>query len=204
MEEFSMKKIVCMLMALLLMVGCICALASCIKEKPTTGDNTETPKTEDPKTEDNKEEEKKDEIVIPEGYTLYNDGKISFAYPKTWTKQDGSVTIIQSTNGNNISVAYEAKSDVYVNMTLETYNATLKPLYEAMGMTVSNVKIEKKETNGQQIVIISQKTTVNGMTMQQTQYIMAVGDLNYTVTVTEVVTDTELREIVFETYAPAK
>ena len=204
-----MKRIVCMLLALLLMIGCICTLASCVKEDPKTDDNTEDPKTEDPTTEDNKDEDNKEdekngEIVIPEGYTLYNDGKISFAYPKTWTKQDGSVTIIQSTNGNNISVAYEAKSDVYVNMTLETYNATLKPLYEAMGMTVSNVKIEKKETNGQQIVIISQKTTVNGMTMQQTQYIMAAGDLNYTVTVTEVVTDTELREIVFETYAPAK
>lgn len=203
-----MKKIICMLLALLLLVGCVFTFASCIEDDSKNDEKNEQENDKKQEGEDNKEEEKeedkKDEIVIPEGYVAYNDGKISFAYPKDWSKQSGSVSILQTLNGNNITVAYEEKSDMYVNMTIETYNSTLKPVYEAMGMMVSNVKIEKKETNGLQIVQISQTTSINGVTMTQTQYILPIEDLNYVVTVTEVVADAALRETVLNTLTVVK
>jgi hypothetical protein len=52
--------------------------------------------------------------------------------------------------------------------------------------------------------VISQNAVNNGVAMKQTQYIMAVGDRNYVVTVTEVVSDAKLVETVFQTLKPAK
>ena len=203
-----MKKIICMLLALLLMAGCLFAFASCDKDDPKDDEKEEQ---EDDKKQDKedekdneKEDEKEDEIVIPEGYVAFSDGKITFAYPKSWTKTEGSITMIQAMNGNNITVAYEPKSDMYEKMTIDSYNATYKPIYESMGMVISNVKIEKKETNGQKVVVIRQDNVTNGVSMTQTQYIMAVGDRNYVVTVTEVADDASLVETVFQTLKPVK
>ena len=56
------------------------------------------------------------EIDIPDGYQLFSDGYIAFVYPETWSKNDGSVTILSADNGNNITITYEAKTDYYENM----------------------------------------------------------------------------------------
>ena len=52
--------------------------------------------------------------------------------------------------------------------------------------------------------MIRQDNETNGVSMTQTQYIMAVGDRNYVVTVTEVVDDASLVETVFQTLKPVK
>jgi hypothetical protein len=197
-EEHIMKKILCTLLALMLLVGCIFTLVSCDTEKDKKEDNKKDEQAEGDKSEDDKIEDD-NEIFIPEGYELYSNGAISFAYPKGWTKQDAAVVLLIGDNGNNITVSWEAKSDLYENMTLDTFNTTLKPVYEAMGITVSNVKIEKKETNGLKVLQISHNTTNNSVSMKQTQYTVAQGDKNYTVTVTEVVSDVELVTTVFNT-----
>ena len=58
--------------------------------------------------------------------------------------------------------------------------------------------------NGQKVVVIRQDNETNGVSMTQTQYIMAVGDRNYVVTVTEVADDASLVETVFQTLKPVK
>ena len=206
-----MKRILCVLLACLLMV---CVLASCVKDdsKTDAGNKEDDKKQEDQEEKEDKEEDKEedneegktDETGIPEGYQLYSDGKISFAYPKGWGKQNGTVVILLTMNGNNITVLYEPKSDIYEKMTLESYMETYMPTYESMGVSISNVKIEKKETNGEKVIVISQNAVNNGVKMTQTQYIMAVGDRNYVVTVTEVVNDAKLVETVFQTLKPAQ
>ncbi len=139
-------------------------------------------------------------VVIPDDYTLYKNNDISFAYPEGWVKTDASVVTIQNTeNSNNITVAYEAKTDIYKNMTVDSFNNTIKPVYDSLGMAVSNVKVSHKTNNGIEITVISHNTTVNSTTMKQTQYILNSGSRTYTVTVTEAVADSELVENVLKT-----
>lgn len=139
-------------------------------------------------------------VVIPDDYKLYKNNDISFAYPESWVETDASVVMIQNTeNANNITVAYEAKTDMYKNMTKDSFNNTIKPVYDNLGMVVSNVNVSHKTNNGIEITVISHNTTVNNATMKQTQYILDGGSRTYTVTVTENVADSELVENVLKT-----
>ena len=138
--------------------------------------------------------------VIPTGYTEYSNGDMSFAYPEGWVKTDGSVVILsEKSGGNNITVSYEAKTDLYDKFTVADFNSMMKPAYEAMGMSVSNVKIEHKIVNGEKINVFSFTTVAAGRTMTQTQYIFAAGTRTYIVTVTEATSDDALVKNVFDT-----
>ena len=147
------------------------------------------------------------EVVIPDGYKKYDNGKISFAYPDSWSKTGGSVdTIVNETGeGNNITVSYEEKSDIYSEMDLASFNSTLKPVFESFGMTVSNASVEQlKNDNGVDLTKIRYTAKVSGTTMTQTMLILAVGDLNYIVTVTETEAQPELVENVYKTLTIVK
>ena len=115
-----MKRILIALLALAMVLSMAFALASC---------------NDDKKENDTKETEKpaeKEPAAIPEGYVLYDNGKITFAYPEKWTKTAGSVDIItnESGTGNNITVSYEQYSDTYKKMTVEDFKTMLKPYLE--------------------------------------------------------------------------
>lgn len=177
-----MKRFFCLVLTLLL---ALCVLCSC---GAPAGGTTETSATTVPAP------------VIPDGYTKYNNGDMSFAYPSDWMKTDGSVTILSDkTDGNNITVAYEAKTDAYDKFTVADFNSMMKPAYEAMGMSVSNVKIEHKTVNGEKINVISFTNVAAGRTMTQTQYIFGAGARTYIVTVTEFTRDATLVKTVLDT-----
>lgn len=179
-----MKRIVCTLLALVLVLGCMFTMAAC------TGDNELKPK-----------ETQKQKPEIPAGYTEYENGTISFAYPKNWTVQDGSITILSdAATGNNITVVYEAKTDLYEGMTEDMFNTMLKPTLEAAGMAVSGVQINKVTANNLSVVKITYNAAIAGMvSMQQTLYIATIGESTYTVTVTEVAKDATLVATVQDT-----
>ena len=143
---------------------------------------------------------------IPEGYQTYDNGAISFAYPADWTANSGSVaTLVNPTGtGNNITVVYEAKTDMYDDLTAESFGEMMRPTYEAMGMTISDVKVEKKTTNGLTVVEITYNAKVAGTPLSQTAFITTVGNSTYTVTVTEMTEDDELVRTVFETLYASK
>ena len=107
-------------------------------------------------------------------------------------------------SGNNITVVSEPKSDVYEKMTVESFNSTLKPILEAAGMTVSNVSIAKKTSNGLNVVEISYKAEMLGVKVNQTVYVVAAGQKNWAITITEVKPDANLITTVFETLQTAK
>lgn len=149
------------------------------------------------------EAETQSTVTAPAGYTLFENDALSFAYPKGWAKQDGSVVILQdAVTGNNITVVSESKNAFYDTMTLEDFETQMKPAYEAMGMTVDNVKLERKENaQGLKVLVMSFDNTTQGVSMKQTQYVTTIGAYSYTVTVTEVAEDAELAQTVFDTLA---
>lgn len=140
-------------------------------------------------------------VEVPSGYAVFENDALSFAYPKGWAKQDGSVVILQDpSTRNNITVVSESKNAFYDTMTLEDFETQMKPAYEAMGMTVDNVKLERKETaRGLKVLVMSFDNTTQGVSMKQTQYVTTIGAYSYTVTVTEVTPDAELVQTVFDT-----
>ncbi len=148
--------------------------------------------------------EKEEKIEIPEGYTVYENDALSFAYPEEWTKTDGSTVTLTGKNGNNITVVYEAKTDAYEKWTTESYKTDMIPIYEGMGFTIKNPKVEQTETNGLKITKITHTATMGGKTMDQTQYVATIGDSTYTVTVTEVESDDALVQNVFDTLCKVK
>ncbi len=176
-----MKRKITLILTFVLVLICVCSCGAPAESTTGTTATTEAP--------------------IPTGYTTYNNGDISFAYPADWVKTDGSVVILTNKSGvgNNITVTYEAKNTAYDTFTVTDFNSMMKPAYEAMGMTVSNPKVEHKEVNGQKVNVISFRNSAGGQSMAQTQYIFHSDMRTYIVTVTESIPDAELVNNVFNT-----
>ena len=138
--------------------------------------------------------------TAPEGYKLFSDGYISFAYPENWSKTEGSVTLIQNNStGNNITVVYEAKTDYYEDLTVTKFNSELKPVYEAMGLSISDTSVKHKtNSNDVKITRLSFTTVAAGKSMKQTVLIFTVADRTYSVTITEVVSNTAVINTAFD------
>ena len=194
-----MKKILSLILALLMMVSAMFTFASC--ESSDADDNDEK---ED--VDDKKDDNSKKEPTVPEGYKMYDNGDIRFAYPEEWKVDDGSVAVISSKNGgNNITVAYENKTDFYDDLTADEFMSTMGPQFSAFGQNISNVKVaHPTNESGVKLTKISFNNTVSGVKMNQTMYVIASGSRNYIVTVTEVTTDAELVNTVFNTLCKSK
>ncbi len=181
-----MKKAFRIILTLCIMLTLAFALTACDKQGATpTAQPTPVPT-----------------VTIPEGYIMYDNGSISFVYPQNWSKTDASVTMLINPTGvgNNITVAYEAKSDIYKTMTVDSFNTTLKPSMDAVGMNVTGVSVEQK-TNalGNSIPTISYTASMSGVSIKQTLFVIDSGDKNYIVTVTETNADRQLVDNVFNT-----
>lgn len=176
-----MKRKTCFILILVLVIACMFSCGA-----PNESTSASTTATAAP---------------TPAGYTVYSNGDISFAYPEAWKKQDGSVVMLinKSGVGNNITVAYEAKTDMYDNFTVADFNSMMKPAYEAMGMAVKNPTVAHKEVGGEKVNVISYTAAVNGTSIKQTQYIVNAGMRTYIITVTETTADAALVRNVFET-----
>ena len=126
---------------------------------------------------------------IPEGYKLYSNGTISFAYPEAWTKTEGSMDMLVDANtGNNIIVAYENKNEIYKTLTTADFDTVFKPGLEAQGLTVANGTIAQEKAGELDVTVISFDTTTStGASMKQILNVVTVGELTYSVTITETV-----------------
>ncbi len=143
---------------------------------------------------------------VPSGYKLFSNDDISFAYPSTWEKdeEDGMALLQGTQNTNNITVVSEDATDIYDDMTAQSFEEEYAPIYELMGMTLTNVKVSHKTTNGLDVIVISYDAEISGVTMKQTQYVITVGEYTYTVSITETVADPALAENVFNTLKEVK
>ena len=141
-------------------------------------------------------------VVIPEGYQVFENGDISFAYPEGWNMTDGSTVILVNETGigNNITVVYEQKTDMYAKMDTAAFEAQLVPAFETMGLSISNSQVTQTENDGGvSMTKITFNSSVAGASMVQTLYILSTETRTYTVTVTEVTKDSELVATVFDT-----
>ena len=189
-----MKKIALTLSALLVLVLAL-ALTSCGGTAETTTE-TATTTTEPVITTE----------ALPEGYVLFDNGDISFAYPESLTKTDGSTVILSDgTNGNNITVVYEAKTNYYEKMTATDYANDLRPAFSAMGMTIKGYSVNQiKNAKGTSITKIAHTASVSDITLKQTMLVITAGEKTYTVTVTEMVNDSALVNNVLNTLGLTK
>ena len=163
------------------------------RPKPQTTAEPETtvePETTEEETteEETTEEETTVELIAPEGYKMYQYEDIAFAYPEDWTlsNQYGVLVIIRDTDsGNNITLAAEPYTGLYDNMTVEMFNQYIKPQYDSLGMTLSDINIEKETVNGLDVTVIGHITRYSGQTLYQTSFYFTVGDVTYAIAVTE-------------------
>jgi uncharacterized protein YwlG (UPF0340 family) len=85
-------------------------------------------------------------------------------------------------------------------MDVASFNTLLKPALEAMGMTTSNVAVSQiTNKNKVDITKITYSASTNGVAMKQTLFVVAAGNLNYVITVTETKTDATLVNNVLDT-----
>lgn len=170
-----MKKLLCLLLAMTMLVGSLFVLTAC-----------------DDKDKDEKESEESVAVEAPEvpaGYKLYEDDYIYFVYPDNWEKREvsGITVFVDAVTGNNVTLAYEPKSDLYKTMDLEKFNSTFVPVWKQQGMTVSDIKITNSIENalGFEITKYTYKATQSGNKMTQEMYIIPSGGRNYVVNVTQ-------------------
>lgn len=169
-----MKKITSLLLVFVLLIGCMFSLTAC--------------------SDDGAPE-------LPEGYKRFEKFELSFAYPEDWTKTGGIYTILMSTTdiGNNITVVSEKKNDIYENLTVESFDEKFRPSYEAMGLEISNLVISNGETNNVSYTMLCYDATMSGKEMKQTAIFTNIGWFTYSVTITEVVEDPTIVEMVLNT-----
>ena len=168
-----MKKLLCLLLAMTMLVGSLFVLSACDKK-------------------DEKESEESvavDAPEVPAGYKLYENDYIYFVYPENWETRDmsGITVLLDAATGNNITLAYEIKSDLYKTMDLEKFNSTFVPVWKQQGMTVSNIQITNSIENalGYEISKFTFNATQSGQSMKQEMYIIPSGGYNYVVNVTQ-------------------
>ena len=192
-----MKRLICMLLALMMVFGSLFVLSACDEKDKDKDDKA---------TEENTEQLAPE---IPEGYELYENDDIAFAYPTGWSKTElaggAGALIMDGNTGNNITVVGEQYSEIYKTMTVEEFNRLLKPTLEAQGITVSGVKIEQKKNGDLAITKISYSVkAANGTSMKQTIYVVPAGSLNYAINVTSVKTVDGLLDNVFNSLTVKK
>ena len=193
-----MKKLLSALLVLSLLVCCIASFSSCdLIEKILPQDNEE----KNPEAEKTPEAEKKPATPeVPEGYKLFKNDDISFAYPDNWGSEIGSVSILQElSTSNNITVAYEAKTTMYDDMTVSEFKKMMQPATSSVGMTISNVSISKEKTNNLDVIKITYDVSLSGVEMTQTIFITHIDDKTYSITLTEVMASKEVKETLFKT-----
>jgi len=207
-----MKRIISLLLSILIVLSSLLCMISCDLDGIDSGRDDDAAEENDKnKTEEKEETEKTEENETtkaeapeaPEGYKLYTNGAIQFAYPENWVLTDGSIVIISEPSGvgANITVSYEAYSDLYTKMDEASFGETLLPQLEASGMSVSNLSVSQKETNGAPVTEITYTAVVVGISMTQTLYIIAANNYNYAITVTELESVTNIADTVFSTLA---
>ena len=180
------------------LIGMLCfSLISCSegsKENTSTQQPTEAAET----------------YALPTGYRYYDNGNLRFAYPEEWerTTSEG-VTLLKAeknSNGNNVTIARDPYSDEYLTMTDEEFETSIKSSYESVGMSVKSCKVTQVENEfGVKMTKLTCQTKADySEWMNQTAFVIAAGSFNYTITVTEAVSDASLVDAVFQSLRALK
>lgn len=137
----------------------------------------------------------------PNGYQMYYNNEIYFAYPSLWESQtiNGVTRLMPSAGGNNITVSKGEYHSNLDNLTVESFNKYLLPSITSSGMQVSNLTVKHDSTKGFDVSVINYNASITDLNMKQTIYMFKVNNGMYTIMVTEIIEDLSLVRTVFNT-----
>ncbi len=195
-----MKRTMTRILAILLLMGCFLTMTACDEAAESKGETESEQK--DTSVSQEETSAPKEAYTPAEGYTLYQKGSISFAYPEAWTLTEGASPIMTGPSGNNINLVSETATEentrAYKSLTRQNFMEYIGNALVAMGMTVSNVKVETKTNdNGTEMIVCSYDATYAGKQMSFYQYIIVGEKTHYTVTATELAS---MADVVEELY----
>ena len=168
-----MKNIFCLVLALLVTV---CAFAGCSNEQ-TNGDLTQTASKDNTEKADTN-------FTAPEGFTLYQNKDIVFAYPSDWAQTaDGSFT--STDNTKSITLTIEENS--YAGLDTQKYVQKVRPELEAEGKKLVTASAGQKNKDGLDITYVARTFSTTGQEGETYQNIYALDSKGktYVITVTQ-------------------
>ncbi len=142
---------------------------------------------------------------LPGDRQLFENDFISFTYPAGWEADSiDSIGVLTSPDGmSNITVESEAYTDLYKNLTEETFNEVIRPQIEsaAEGMTVELVDIVQVETEDGKapFTVIRMNATMYGVSVSQAVIMVPVKPLyNIGIVITEMTPQDGLVDLVLQ------
>ena len=154
-----------------------------------------------PSEEEPSEDEPSVDESAEEKYTTYANDYVSFAYPGSWTEseENGVVTIISEDSIYNITVVAEPASDTYATMDTDGFVETLQPMFESMGLTITDPWVDQMvNANDEDVTVIGYVAEYSGVEMYQTIMVVTSGDTCQVITLTEVQDGGDLAQNIFD------
>ena len=172
-----MKKIFCLVIALIV---ALCVFTACGNEQTSedlSSDLTQTASKDNTDKADTN-------FTAPEGFTLYQNKDIVFAYPSDWA-QTADASFTSADNTKSITLTIEENS--YAGLDTQKYVQTVRPELEAEGKKLVTVSAGQKNKDGVDITYITRTFSTNGIDGETYQniYALDVKGKTYVITVTQ-------------------
>ncbi len=191
-----MKKILCLTLALILIM---CAFAACGNETEPSGTLSgvvlET-------SSDNVTDEPNSDDDAPEGFLMYKNDEITFAYPSDWTQNGIAASNADGTK--SITVTSQEKTTFYAGLDTQRYVQQVRNDFQTEGKKLVTASVAQKNKDGLNITYITQTFSVEGMEgeLYQNIYAFDTEDKTYVLTLTQpngFEVDKTLSDTVFDT-----
>ena len=211
-----MKRLFCLTLALLMLCGMMTACNQTDKPDETTTEatTTETTTTETTTTETTTEQTTTEETTteetttknkpVVESYAVFNYDGVSFSYPASWQKIEGTVSMVVDVNtGSNITVAKEPAGYDYSKLTTELFKDEMLAAFQASGIDVQAVSVAQSENAlGTKMTVLSMIVESQGIVCPMTQYIVMKENYTHIIAITEVGNGVGIvRDTLFDTLA---
>ena len=172
-----MKKIFCLVIALIV---ALCVFTACGNEQTNedlSSDLTQTASKDNTDKTDTT-------FTAPEGFTLYQNKDIVFAYPSDWT-QTADASFTSADNTKSITLTIEENS--YAGLDTQKYVQKVRPELEAEGKKLVTASAGQKNKDGVDITYITRTFSTTGQDGETYQniYALDVKGKTYVITVTQ-------------------
>ncbi len=165
-----MKKILYLALALLVT---ICAFVACSNEPQTNGDLSGS-------------NEPDVNYEAPEGFSMYQNKEIAFAYPSDWTQIEEN-TFANADNTRSVTVKTEEKTTFYSELDTIKYRDYIRPVYQAEGKKLMSMVVGQETKDGVGFTYITETYQVEGVEgeIYQNIYTFNTKNKTYVITVTQ-------------------
>ncbi|MBE6693721.1 MAG: hypothetical protein E7589_03035 [Ruminococcaceae bacterium] len=144
--------------------------------------------------------------IDPLDTAVYNDGFVSFKYPSEWEahfeKYAGG--FISYGELVNITVSADTPTGIFETLTKDMYESECVPIYEEMGMSISDVSVKHKiNRHDIAVTVIEQTVTVEydgeSMSMEMDMFVVTLENYEITINIMKTVPSAELNDLIYDT-----